>query len=141
MRQLSFIVIGGTCTLQERQVHHLEGRTGSDDRRRMVHCRNGRAFGHYPLVHNEPRYDYAAFVEDMEDGCCVLLVPKTAYVQALRKVVENQMRHTVSLLQANKTFSAWSVYALNRIYFWFTHRRYSPGRISYSRAILPTSVL
>ena len=33
----------------------------------------------------------------------------------------------VALLKANKTFSEWSIFALHRLYFWFTRRRYATG--------------
>ena len=121
-----FIVIEGSCLLNERQIHHLEGRTGTEGFKRVVDCRRGRGFGHYPLIFGEAKYDYSATVVE-KTGCCVLLVPKSDYVHVLRKEVEKQMKDTVALLKANKTFSDWSLYALNRFYFWFTRRRYAHG--------------
>ena len=121
-----FIVLEGACELTERQVHHLEGRAGSEGFKRVVNCRRGRTFGHYPLVHGEATYDFAARATEPA-GCCLLLVPKVAYVQILRKEVEKAMKDTVAVLKANKTFSNWSVHALARLYFWFVRRRYSPG--------------
>ena len=116
-----FIVIEGSCLLNERQIHHLEGRTGTEGFKRVVDCRRGRGFGHYPLIFGEAKYDYSATVVE-KTGCCVLLVPKADYVHVLRKEVEKQMKDTVALLKANKTFSDWSHYALNRFYFWFKNR-------------------
>ena len=115
-----------SCLLNERQIHHLEGRTGTEGFKRVVDCRRGRGFGHYPLIFGEAKYDYSATVVE-KTGCCVLLVPKADYVHVLRKEVEKQMKDTVALLKANKTFSDWSHYALNRFYFWFTRRRYAHG--------------
>ena len=118
-----YIVLEGACVCTERQVHHLEGRAGSEGFRRIVNCRRGKAFGHYPLVIGESKYDYSARVEDAP-GCCLLLVPKAAYMQVMRKEIERQMKDTVGVLHQNKTFAPWSLHALNRLYFWFTRRRY-----------------
>ena len=35
------------------------------------------------------------------------------------------MNDTVALLKANKTFAPWSTWALGRLYFWFSRRRYA----------------
>ena len=121
-----FIVLDGSCLLNERQVHHLEGRNGTDGLKRLVDRRRGRAFGYLPLVFGEQKYDYAARVVE-PSGCCVLLVPKADYVHILRREVEKAMKDTVALLKANKTFADWSTFALHRLYFWFTRRRYAPG--------------
>jgi hypothetical protein len=75
------IVLEGSCELTERQVHHLEGGAGSDGFRRVVDCRRGRAFGHYPLVVGDSKYDYYARVRPDAPGCSMLLVPKASYVQ------------------------------------------------------------
>ena len=121
-----FIVLEGSCVCTERQIHHLEGRTGSDGHRRVVSYRRGKAFGHYPLVIGGRVYDFGARVEE-PPGCCLLLVPKAAYLQVLRNDMERQMRDTVCILQSNRTFGTWSEHALSRLYFWFTKRRYGPG--------------
>ena len=64
-----FIVLEGLCLLSERQVHHLEGRNGTDGWKRLVSCRRGRAFGHYPLVYGDAKYDYTARSVDAKHGC------------------------------------------------------------------------
>ena len=119
-----FVVLHGECVLTERQVSHLEGRSGTEGHRRRVVARRGRAFGHYPLVHSCREYDYSARVDDSA-GCCVLLIPRACYVQNLKKEIEKQMSDTVALLKANKTFAPWSTHALSRLFFWFSKRRYA----------------
>ena len=58
-----FIVLHGAVQIEERQVHHQEGRHGSEGFKRIVNCRRGKAFGHFPLVFGESKYDYTARVE------------------------------------------------------------------------------
>ena len=70
-----FIVLEGSCVCTERQIHHLEGRTGSDGHRRVVSYRRGKAFGHYPLVIGGRVYDFGARVEE-PPGCCLLPSPR-----------------------------------------------------------------
>ena len=121
-----FIVLQGECEVSERQVHHLEGRTGTEGYRRQVIARRGKSFGHYPLVQGLPTYDYSAVVRDGA-GCCMLLVPKAVYAAQLKREAEKALADTVSLLKANATFAPWSVHALSRLFFWFSRRKYASG--------------
>ena len=121
-----FVVLAGTCELYERRVAHLDELSGTDGHKRHVVARRGYAFGHYPLVHSLRTYDYSARVVD-GGGCCMLLIPKVAYIRTLRTKVERHMLDTVAQLQANALFSHWSRPALCRLFFWFTHRRCEKG--------------
>ena len=43
--QYLFVVVQGACEVSERQVHHLEGRSGTEGYRRTLIARGGKAFG------------------------------------------------------------------------------------------------
>ena len=80
-----FIVLAGQCEVQERQVHHLEGRRGTDGFGRKVVARAGRAFGHYPLVHGDSRSGSGlgqAWGQSWGQGWCHILSTAVASARA-----------------------------------------------------------
>ena len=84
-----------------------------------VHTQAGwRELYHFPLIVNADTYGYSAKVAG-EGGCSLPLISRTDYLQHLRRSVEREMNETVTFLKDAQFFSAWTEYAMSRLYFCF----------------------
>ena len=114
-----FVILHGTCEVSERQIYHKENPERTNRGRwRSTLKRAGESFHHFPLVVNADTYGYAAKVAG-EGGCSLLLISRTDYLQHLRRSVEREMNETVTFLKDAQFFSAWTEYAMSRLYFCF----------------------
>lgn len=118
-----FIVVAGAVKVEERQVHHLEGTSGTIANMRLNNIEAGGVFHHYPLVTQSPFYGYGAKVVHPV-GASLVMIPRTDYVSILRRSIEQELNTTVHMLKATPFFSNWSETSIARLYFWFSRRHY-----------------
>ena len=89
-----FVLLRGSVVIEERQVHHQEGSSGSESQTRQKVIEAGKGFHHFPLVMQYRFYGYSARVTG-NAGASILLISKVDYIHILRRSVEKEMNDTV----------------------------------------------
>jgi len=119
-----FVLLAGYLTVEEKKISHVEDKNNHEKRVTMVgpDC----TLGHYPLVLDTLHYGFSASAAEGE-GCSLLAIPKSDYVQHLRRDAEKSMSDTVALLKSTAFFAEWAVSSICRLYFWFERRKFQPN--------------
>jgi len=119
------IVLKGSVHIEEPQVHHLEGTSGTKQQLRITTCPEGKGFHHFPLVMKYTVYGYTATADD-HFGACIVKLSKDDYIRFISKTIDREMQDTVHMLKTTPFFSSWSDTSICRLYFWFERRRLPP---------------